>query len=118
MRRLLLLLPVLLASCGPAISQREVLGRAKAEVALREPWADSALVVVKKKPAFAWSLWKIQAGQLDDSSFPIYEGLDMLPGTERQLLFARNGCLVRYEERTSGCADRYRMAPARKTSDK
>lgn len=111
---LLFFLPVLvLASCGPVISQREVIGRARAEVALREPWSGSALVLVKDEPAFFWSTWKIRAGQMDYSDYPTYEGLDVVPGTERELQFARNGCLVRYDRRTTGCGARYRMpAPA------
>ncbi|MCH7226333.1 hypothetical protein [Haloferula sp. A504] len=107
MRSILLLIPALLASCGPTISQREVLGRARAEVAVRETWADSALIKVRKRPAFPWSHWKIQAGQLDESNYPLYEGLDLVPGTERELRFSRSGCLVRYGENLTGCNDRY-----------
>ncbi len=118
MRALLLLLPAFLASCGPTISQREVLGRARAEVALREPWADSALILVKDRPSFAWSTWKIRAGEMDDSSYPDYRGLDFVPGTERELQFARNGCLVQYDHRITGCNSRYQMAPAAVPSGK
>lgn len=107
MRSILLLLLVLLASCGPVISQREVLGRARAEVNLREPWADSALIKIRERPAFPWSYWKIRAGELDDANFPLYEGLDLVPGTERELKFTRSGCLVQYGERLTGCNDRY-----------
>lgn len=112
MRAILLLLPLLFASCGTAVSQRDVLGRARAEVALRESWADSAMVVVKERPAFAWSTWKIRAGAVDYSDYPVYEGLDVVPGTERELQFTRAGCLIQYDGRTSGCAARYQPAPA------
>ena len=104
---MLLLVPALLASCGPTISQREVLGRAKAEVALRETWADSAWVKITKHPKFLWSKWHIRAGELDDSNYPLYEGLDLVPGTERDIRFSRSGCLVKYDGHLTSCNDRY-----------
>lgn len=107
---MLLLIPALLASCGPTISQREVLGRARAEVALRETWADSALIKIRERPSLPWSDWEIQAGKLDESNYPLYEGLDLVPGTERELRFSRTGCLLQYGERLTGCNDRY-LAP-------
>lgn len=112
MRALLLLFPALLASCGPVVSQREVLGRARAEVVLRESWGDSALILVDERPNFAWSTWKVKAGAMDYSGYPTYEGLDFLPGTERELQFTRNGCLIQYDHRISGCSGRYRYGPA------
>lgn len=116
MRFILLLLPVFFASCAIPASHREVLDRARTEVSLREPWSDKALVVVEKKPAFAWSVWQIRAGELDYSTYPTYEGLQVVPGSERQIYFARNGCLLAYTCRTTRCNSRYATAPAPRES--
>jgi hypothetical protein len=118
MRAILLFLPLCFLSCAPTISQREVLGRARAEVAARETWSDSALIRVTNTPSFLWSKWEIEAGRIDDSSFPVYEGLDMVPGTERELKFARNGCLVSYNHNPSGCSNRYRTVVPSPAPDK
>lgn len=111
MRLLMLLIPAFVASCGPTISQREVIGRARAEVALRESWSDQAMVLVDESPRYSWSTWRIRAGALDESSYPEYLGLQFVPGTEREMEFARNGCLIQYDHRTTGCNDRYVMSP-------
>lgn len=112
MRTIAFLLPVLLASCGQLVTQREILIRSKAEVAAREPWADTALLLVEGKPSaqegwFTWNgsflTWVVKAGAWDYSEYPSYRGLNVVPGTERELRFTRDGCLVSYTDRTGRC---------------
>jgi hypothetical protein len=112
MRTIAFLLPVLLASCSPMVTQREILIRSKAEVAAREPWADTALLLVEGKPAaqegwFTWNgsflTWVVKAGAWDYSEYPSYRGINVVPGTERELRFTRDGCLVSYSDRTGRC---------------
>lgn len=121
MRLLLLLSPLVFVSCTHFATERQILERSKAEVDLREPWSEKALVVVENRPAFPWSVWKVRAGQMDYGSYPIYRGLEVVPGTERELVFNQRGCLVQYDDRTLPCDRRYRpvepapapaMAPA------
>jgi hypothetical protein len=112
MRTLLLLpLPVLLASCGNLTTQREILIRAKAEVAAREPWSDTAVILVEQKPSAqegwftwdGWFAWVVKAGAWDYSEYPSYRGINLVPGTERELRFTRDGCLLSYADRTGRC---------------
>lgn len=111
MRAIAFLLPVLLASCGNLVTQREILIRAKAEVAAREPWADSAVILVEQKPSAeegwfsydGWFAWVVRAGEWDYSEYPSYKGINLVPGTERQLKFSRDGCLIGYAEKNSRC---------------
>lgn len=111
MRTIAFLLPVLIASCAPMVTQREILIRSKAEVAAREPWADTAVLLVEEKPSMedgwfswtGWFTWVVRAGAWDYSEYPSYKGINMVPGTERELRFTRDGCLVGYDEQTSRC---------------
>lgn len=103
--RLLLLLPlmVLLASCASrdfhSASQREILGRAQAELSLRESWSDFAYIQVRERPGFKRFNWHVRAGAFDHSDYPDYRGPYLVPGTERELVFSKNGCLVGYHRR-------------------
>jgi len=112
MRTLLLLpLPVFLASCGNFTTQREILIRAKAEVAAREPWSENAVLLVEQKPSAqegwftydGWFAWVVKAGEWDYSEYPSYKGINLVPGTERELKFTRDGCLIGYSHQGSRC---------------
>ena len=104
LRALVILSPALLASCGNRITQREVLRRSQIEVAAREPWADSAAILVEEKPDGRMQLtWEIKAGALDRSGYPRYKGLNFVPGTERKLRFTPGGCLMSYSYDGSPC---------------
>ena len=111
MRTIAFLLPVLLASCGQLVTQREILIRSKAEVAAREPWADTAVLIVEEKPSAregwfnwdGWFTWVVKAGAWDYSEYPSYKGINLVPGTERELCFTRDGCLLNYADRTGRC---------------
>jgi len=112
MRAIAFLLPVLLASCGQMVTQREILIRSKAEVAAREPWSDTAVLLVEAKPAAheGWFSptgglfnWVVKAGAWDYSEYPSYRGINLVPGTERELRFTRDGCLVAYSTKHSRC---------------
>ena len=107
MRTLLFLLPVVLAGCSttPSASQREILKRSQAEVARREPWAATAAVFVKNPDDYWGSTWKVRAGALDYSAYyPVYKGVYLVPGTERELRFTRDGCLIEYKSLRDLCA--------------
>ena len=109
MRALLFLLPVILAGCSSdigsyTVTQREILKRSKAEIARREPWVDSAVIIVKNPDDFSRMTWKVRAGALDDSDYPSYKGIYFVEGTERELRFSRDGCLTRYAAPGSRCA--------------
>lgn len=112
MHKLLFLLPFVLTGCGYfggfgtfSVSQREILKRAQAEIALREPWSDQAAVFVTNPDDTGRSTWKIRAGAIDRSAFsPVYHGTYFVAGTERELRFTRDGCLTRYSFPGSACS--------------
>ena len=114
MHKLLFLLPFVLTGCGYfggfgtfSVSQREILKRAQAEIALREPWADQAAVFVTNPDDTGRSVWKIKAGAIDREAFtPVYRGTYFVSGTERELRFTRDGCLTRYSFPGSECSAR------------
>ena len=114
MRALLFLAPVLLASCGSLVSQREIIKRSQAEIAAREPWSDAAVILVEKRPGDYRFTWEVRAGAMDYSDYPSWRGLDLVPGTERDLRFTRDGCLIGYANRGSRCprTGTYGMLPA------
>jgi hypothetical protein len=112
MRTIALFFPLLFASCSNLVTQREILIRSKAEVAAREPWSDTAVLLVEQKPAAeegwinlpgGWFTWVVRAGAWDYSEYPSYRGINMVPGTERELRFTRDGCLIGYVDRTGRC---------------
>lgn len=111
MRTIAFLLPVLLASCGQMVTQREILIRSKAEVAAREPWSDTAVILVEEKPSYedGWFnfggmfTWVVKAGAWDYSEYPSYRGINLVPGTERELRYTRDGCLVSYADKVGRC---------------
>ena len=109
MRAPLFLLSVGLAGCSSysseSISQREILKRSQAEISLREPWSRSAAVFVKNADDYSRSIWKVRAGALDYSAYyPVYKGVYLIPGTERELRFTREGCLIGYDTVAHGCS--------------
>ncbi len=104
MRALLFLLPVVLVSCGPLASQREILKRAQAEINQREPWGATAAVFVTNPGENYRVNWKVKAGAVDYSAYhPAYKGTYFVSGTERELRFTRDGCLIGYEYAGSRC---------------
>ena len=107
MRTLLFLLPVLLAGCSSttvySVSQREILKRSQAEIARREPWADTAAIIVQNPQDFSRMTWKVRAGAFDFSDYPPYRGIYFVPGTERELRFNNDGCLTSYADRGNRC---------------
>jgi len=112
MRALLFLIPVVLAGCGSSsnpVSQRHILKQSQVEIARREPWSATAAVFVAEDPEdsvyfwrHAWK-WKIKAGAFDYSDYPRHHGIDFVPGTERELRFTQDGCLVAYIDRSGRC---------------
>ena len=105
MRALLLLLPVLLASCGTTVTQNQIFAQARAEIARREPWADNATILIQQRPD-EWHLtWRAVAGSFNFSESPGIQGLRVTPGTERELRFTRKGCLISYSQPTNHCLD-------------
>ena len=105
-----LLLVLVLAGCGPAISQREILNRSKIEVSSREPWSDTAFIIVEKEPSDYRYTWEVRAGAYDYSATRGFHGIHLVPGTERSLTFTRDGCLIGYADRSDRCAHRYYAA--------
>ena len=107
MRALLCLLPVVLAGCVSddsfSVSQREILRQSQAEIAAREPWAANAAVFVVDSDEFIPITWRVKAGSLDRSDYPVHKGIYFHPGTERELRFTRAGCLVSYIDRGHPC---------------
>ncbi len=103
--RPLLLLPLALvsASCVGTSSQRTILQRAKAEVAMRESWSDTAYIRIEEVPRGGCLTWKVSAGAFDGSDYPEYKGPYVLPGTERTLCFSKNGCLLSYKYPNISC---------------
>jgi hypothetical protein len=100
-----LLLPLALvsASCVGTTSQRTILQRAKAEVAMRETWSDTAYIRIEEVPRGGCLTWKVSAGAFDASDYPEYKGPYVLPGTERSLCFSKNGCLLSYTHPNISC---------------
>lgn len=112
MRALSFLLPVLLASCGPVVTQNEIFSQARAEIARRESWADDATILIHQKPDDWHLTWVASAGSFNYAESPNVRGLRVVPGTERELRFTRKGCLIRYTDSTSNCLDQTAPAPA------
>jgi hypothetical protein len=112
MRALLFLLTVVLAGCGSSISpvsQRQILKQSQVEIARREPWSATAAIFVVEDPKdsvyfwrHAWK-WKVKAGAFDYSDYPRYHGINFVPGTERELRFTDDGCLIDYIDCGSRC---------------
>ena len=107
MRTLLFLLPVVLAGCSSLgshpVTQREILRQSQLEIARREPWSASAAVLVQNPGELSRMIWKVKAGAFDYSDYPHYKGIYFVPGTERELRFTRDGCLMSYTDRGSRC---------------
>ena len=104
MRALVFSLPVLLGSCtNLVISQREILQRSQDEIARREGWSETAAIFVEQTPDDFRFTWKVKAGAFDYSEYPSWRGIRFVPGTERELRFTRDGCLVRYDRQQSRC---------------
>lgn len=104
MRALAIFLPVLFGSCANVVvSQREILQRSQDEIALREGWSDTAAIFVEQTPDDYRFTWKVKAGAFDYSDYPSWRGIRFVPGTERELKFTRDGCLVRYDRHRSRC---------------
>ncbi len=111
MRALVFSIAIVVAGCSNdsnySISQREILKRSQAEIDLREPWSRSAALLVTNPGDPGRYRWKVRAGALDYSAFrPIYRGIYLVPGTERELTFTPDGCLTSYVYSGSRCAAR------------
>lgn len=105
MRSLLFLFPVLLASCGSTVTQNEIFAQARTEIARRETWADNATILIQQHPDEFHLTWRAVAGSFDYSQAPTARGLRVVPGTEREMRFTREGCLIGYSNPTSRCLD-------------
>lgn len=105
MRSLLFLFPVLLASCGNVVTQNEIFNQARTEIARRETWADNATILIQQHPDEFHLTWRAVAGSFDYSQAPSVRGIRVVPGTERELRFTREGCLIGYSNPTSRCLD-------------
>lgn len=106
MRAILAFLPLLLASCGTLVTQNDIFEQSRRELAQREPWADQATILIQEHPD-AWQLtWKVSAGSFDYSQRPGAQGLRVVPGTERELRFTRDGCLLGYHYPGNRCLNR------------
>lgn len=103
MRAFVIFLPVLLGSCANLVSQREILQRSQDEIASREGWSESAAIFVEQTPDDYRFTWKVKAGAFDYSDYPSWRGIRFVPGTERELRFTRDGCLIRYDRHQSRC---------------
>jgi hypothetical protein len=108
-RLLLIPLILILAGCAEVTSQSIILERAKAEVAMRENWADQAYIRVERTPRQDYMMWrdltwKVSAGAFDYTDFPNYNGIRVIAGSERELTFSRDGCLTGYQNRTRSCS--------------
>jgi hypothetical protein len=108
--RWLLSLPLifLLSGCIGLTSQSHILEKARAEVMARESWGNQAYIRVERKPQEQYIYlrdltWKVSAGAFDYTDYPNYKGVRVIPGTERELRFSRDGCLVEYEHVTRRC---------------
>lgn len=116
--RWLLSIPVMfiLSGCVNTTSQSHVLARAKAEVAKRENWGDQAYIRVENRPSRKYATWndltwKVSAGAFDYTGYPNYQGVRVIAGTERELKFSRDGCLVGYKKVTRNCGAPSSTAP-------
>jgi len=94
-------LMLVLGSCADRVSQAYILDRARAEIAAREGWAHLAYVRIDRAPGveprrLRDRVWKLSACALDQSSYPEYDGINPIPGSQRTLVFTRDGCLIDY----------------------
>jgi hypothetical protein len=107
MRMLLFSLTIAVVGCNNySVPQREILKRSQAEIAVREPWSTCAAIFVTNPGDPARTSWKVSAGALDYSAFsPVYKGTYFVPGTERELTFSPDGCLVDYVYSGSRCGE-------------
>ncbi|MEP4078114.1 hypothetical protein [Haloferula sp.] len=110
-------LVLILAGCADRASQALILTRAKQEVANRENWGDQAYIRVEKKPRHDYVMWRdrrwvVSAGAYDYASYPVYNGTRVISGTERELVFTRDGCLTEYNDKTSHCRGCHSLEPA------
>ncbi len=103
MRAFLFLVPVVFASCGHVVTQHEILLQSRVELARRESWSDQAIIIVQQSPDDWRMTWRVSAGYFDYSETPGAQGLRVIPGTERELRFTRDGCLLGYSNPTSRC---------------
>ena len=110
MRAFLLIVPLIMAGCVESpdsgawpVSRRQILKRAKAEVALRESWANTAVLLADEHEGVWKTTWRVNAGAFDYSDYPEYHGIQIVPGTERELRFSHDGCLIAYIDRGSRC---------------
>jgi hypothetical protein len=110
MRALSCILPIVLVGCCDigsftthTATQREILKKSQAEIARREPWADTATIIIKNPDDFSRMVWKVKAGAFDYSDYPSYKGIYFVEGTERELRFTTDGCLTRYAAPRSAC---------------
>jgi hypothetical protein len=116
-RVLLFLSPIVLASCGGLVTQREIIEHTQAEIASRESWSDTAVILVDQKPNDWQYTWRVSAGAFDYTDYPNYRGIRMIPGTRRELCFSRDGCLMGYFDATGRCevvSDAVWSAPSEK----
>lgn len=104
MRALLVLLPVVLAGCGPYVTQREILMKSQAEIDRREPWASTAAIIITTPGDDSHLAWKVKAGAVDYSAYhPHYKRTYFVSGTERELCYSLDGCLLGYHYVGSRC---------------
>ena len=101
-------LVLILSGCVDTTSQSHILQRAKAEVAKRESWSEQAFIRVENRPNRKYTTWKdmtwkVSAGAFDYTGYPNYQGVRVIAGTERELKFSRDGCLVGYREVNRSC---------------
>lgn len=105
MRALSMLLPLVLAGCGSMVTQNDIFEQSRIEIARREPWADQATILIVERP---WPedrrlTWQVSAGAFDYNQKPGHRGLRVVPGTERDLRFTRDGCLLGYHQPNQRC---------------
>lgn len=105
MRAFLAFLPFLFASCTTLVTQNDIFEQTRNEIARREPWADQATILILEKPDTLRLTWLVSAGSFDYSAGPGLHGLRVVPGTERELRFTRDGCLLGYHQPGTRCLD-------------
>jgi hypothetical protein len=103
-------LMLILSGCTSTTTQSHILSQAKAEIAKRESWGDQAFIRVENRPNrkyMSWKdmTWKVSAGAFDYSGYPNYQGVRVIAGTERELKFSRDGCLVGYKKAARTCSN-------------
>ena len=108
MRALHFLLPLFLGGCvinrpEYAATQRDILTQSQVEIARREPWASNAAIFVDESNGFPPYTWRVRAGSLDRSGLPTFTGIHFVPGTQRELRFSSEGCLLSYIDRGNRC---------------